>query len=150
MIWVRVKNRSDDISSSLLPLQLHASRLLACYLQLKIQLDQIVHNCIHQLHSRLSPLKLLFYKFKSRVIMLMGVFRTMVNNSFYESFDTTFMKKKKKKNVKTLIAFFFFSHKIFFKWIISHYPKSIHQYFPFFNYIKPICPQHQQVSNTCN
>ena len=56
----------------------------------------------------------------------MGVFRTMVNNSFYESFDTTFMKKKNIYIVKTLIAFFFFSHKIFFKWIISHYPKSIH------------------------
>ena len=40
--------------------------------------------------------------------MLTSALRALVNNPFYESFDTTFMEIKKKKTVKTLIVFFFF------------------------------------------
>ena len=71
--------------------------------------------------------------------MLTDFLRVMVNNSFYENFDTTFMRNGKscqninfffiflweiEKIVKTLITFFF-SIKTFFKWINNHYFKGI-------------------------
>ena len=55
--------------------------------------------------------------------MLASALRALINNSFYESFDTTFMENE--KIVKILITFFFsFPIKTFFKWIINECPKG--------------------------
>ena len=55
--------------------------------------------------------------------MLTGTLTVMVNNLFYESFNTTFIGNG--KAIKILITFFLFSIKTFFKWIINHYPNDI-------------------------
>ena len=52
--------------------------------------------------------------------MLIGAFRVIINNLFYESFDTTFMKNE--KNCQNINYFFYFFVKFFFKWIINQYP----------------------------
>ena len=52
--------------------------------------------------------------------MLRNALRALVNNLFYESFDTTFMKNE--KNCQNINSFFYFFVKFFFKWIINQYP----------------------------
>ena len=52
--------------------------------------------------------------------MLRNALRALVNNLFYESFDTTFMKNE--KNCQNINYFFYFFVKFFFKWIINQYP----------------------------
>ena len=56
--------------------------------------------------------------------MLISTLRTSVNNSFYESFDITFMGNE--KNCQNINCFFFFSHNFFFNWIVDQYPKDTH------------------------
>ena len=62
--------------------------------------------------------------------MLMAALRIMVNNSFQENFDNTFMGNEKNYQNSN---YFFFLIKTLFKWIVNHYLKGIYQYFPNLN-----------------
>ena len=61
-------------------------------------------------------------------LMLTSAFRILINNSFQESFVTTFIGNE--KNCQNINCFFF-SIKTFFKLITNQYPKGIRQHFPF-------------------
>ena len=54
----------------------------------------------------------------------MDVLRVMINNLFYESFDTTFIENG--KNCQNINCFFSFPIETFLKWIINHYSKGIY------------------------
>ena len=54
--------------------------------------------------------------------MLRNALRALVNNLFYESFDTIFMKNE--KNCQNINYFFSFPIKISFIWIINEYPNG--------------------------
>ena len=66
----------------------------------------------------------LFYEsFNIIFIGKMSAFRALVNNPFYESFNIIFMGNE--KNCQN-INFFSFPIKTFFNWILNQYPKGTH------------------------
>ena len=75
-----------------------------------------------------SFIKLIGAPFIHNWEILTSALRTLVNNSFQESFDITFMENE--KNCQNINCFFFFFHKFFFNWIINQCPKDTCQHDP--------------------
>ena len=69
-------------------------------------------------------------KEKKSWVMLPSFPWTLINNLFWESFDTIFMKNE--KSCQNINYFFFFFHKNFFKWIINQCPNYPFQECTFF------------------